>query len=60
MYNFNYVLFGFDILVLGAPFVALDQGYPNLAQFFVGFALMWIFINISKRKVNLNRYKWVV
>jgi len=57
MYNFNYVLFGMDVFFIGFPFIAVEKGYPNLSIFCIGFAVMWIVMNVIQNKVTFKRYK---
>lgn len=57
MYNFNYVLFGMDIFFIASPFIAVEMGHPDFSTFCLGFAVMWIVMNVMKNKVTLKRYK---
>ena len=57
MYNFNYLLFMFDLAVIGAPFMVADFGFPTASYFFVGFCVMWFILNYQNKRLHSKRYK---
>lgn len=57
MIRFNYVLLIFDIIVIIAPYFVAEYGFYSVSTFLFGFLLMWIYLNIVKKKINLKRYK---